>query len=170
MLLRGERESRFVGVRYARGVFEAVREVSERPALFIQLSFDIGTERTRLNAGYPRASVYFENVVHAAHVDRDYQASLVARGFETSGNIRAPAERNHDGVGGECLLYDCRHLIFRAGIDDEIRDTPHVAAPNPHEIPQAFAVGMNDALERIVHYVVGTHESLQRRALGWRRQ
>ena len=33
------------------GVFEAVRKMSERPAFFIQLPFDVGAKSTRLNAG-----------------------------------------------------------------------------------------------------------------------
>ena len=81
--------------------------------------------------------------------------------LQTSGDIRAAAERNHNGVGCKGKFDDFRDLFFRARIDNQIWKLSHVAAPNPHQVAQALSVRMHNAVEWIVFHILGAQRRLQ---------
>jgi hypothetical protein len=133
----------------------------ESPTFLVQLPFDLGTKRAGLNAGNPRHIVNFKDMAHAAHVDREDRTPFVAWCLKTSGNIGPPAERNHNRIHRQSNSYDTCDFVLRTGIENEVRNTPHVAAPNPHQIPQALPVRMHDAFEHIFLEIVEAYNSAQ---------
>src|ERR1041385_3346002 len=135
--------------------------MSECPAFPVQLPLNIRAERTCLNTGQPGYLIDFKDTAHTAHIQRDYGAPLVAWRFKTAGDIGTSPEWNDNGVSGKRSLDDSRDLLFRARIDNQIRETPPVATPNPHKIAQSLAVGMHDPVKRIVPQIAATRYSLK---------
>ena len=62
------------------------------------------------------------------HVDGDDRAVLVGRGLEAAGDVRAAAERDHDGVGVEGRAHDRLELRLAARADDDVGQAAEVAA------------------------------------------
>lgn len=60
-----------------------------------------------------------------------------------------PPEGDDDGVGVDRHPQDRRHCVLGAGADDDVREPPGLAAPMPHEVAQALALGVDEAVEGI---------------------
>jgi hypothetical protein len=83
------------------------------------------------------------------------------RRFEAARDVRAAARRDDDGVGVDRHPQDLRHRVLGAGADDDVREPPGLAAPVLHEVAQALALGVDQAVEGIGGDVPGADGGFQ---------
>src|SRR5215204_3411117 len=132
-----------------RAVGEAVREVTESPAVLAQLPLDVWTQRSSLNRRQPGVVIDLEHTIEPAQINRDHRPGLIRRRFEAAGDVAATAERDQHGVGSDHPINDQLHLRLVARIDDHVRDPRDVAGAQPHQISQALAIGLHDPIKVI---------------------
>src|SRR5262249_6313413 len=137
-------------------VVEAVGKVAKRPSTLVEMPLNIGAECAGLNAGKPRDFIDLNNAFHTPHIDGYHGAMLNARCFQTPRDIRASAKRNKYSIRGKGSFDNSHDLVFRARINDKIRNTTKIAAPNPHQIPEPLAIAVNDAIQGIIVEILGT--------------
>ena len=85
-----------------------------------------------------------------AHVDGDDRAVLVGRRLEAAGDVRAAAERDDDRVGVDDRAHD-RHERPSSppGRTTTSGRRPRSPRAVAHEVAQALAAGVDDAVERV---------------------
>src|SRR5829696_5345506 len=81
-----------------RAVGEAVREVTESPAVLAQLPLDVWTQRSSLDRRQPGVVIDLEHTIEPAQINRDHRPGLIRRRFEAAGDVAATAERDQHGV------------------------------------------------------------------------
>ena len=138
--------------------------MAERVALGVELLLEARAVDAGLHAREPRGRVDGEHAVHPLEVDRDDRARLLARRLQAAGDAGAAAERDDDGVGLQRGGQDRGHGRLVAGAHDEIGHAPEVAPPLAHEVAQALAARVDDAVERVVGDVLLAHGALERGA------
>ena len=138
--------------------------MAEGVAAGVELLLQARAVDAGLHARQPRGRVDAEHLVHAAEVDRDDRARLGRRRLEAAGDARAAAERDHDRVGVERRAQDLAHLGLVAGPHDDVGDPAEVAAALAHEVAQALAAGVDDAVEGVVGDVPVADRALERGA------
>jgi hypothetical protein len=143
--------------------------VAHRPSAGVELGLELRTEGARLHAGQARHVVDREHLVHPAEVDRDDRSRLIGRRLEASRDVRAAAERDHDGVGVDRGPDDRGHLVLAPGIDDDVGNPPDVAGAVADEVAQAFPARMDHAIERVERDVRGADRLLELGAQAGRR-
>ena len=82
--------------------------------------------------------------------------------LEAAGDVRAAAERDHDCVGVERRAQDRRDVVLAARAHDDVGQPAELAAPLAHEVAQALAARVDDAVERVGRDVPGADGRLQR--------
>ena len=82
-------------------------------------------------------------------------ASRSRGGLEAAGDAGAAAERDHHGVGLERGAQDALDLVLVGRPDDGVGEPAEVAAALAHEVAQALAARVDDAVERVVGDVRG---------------
>ena len=83
-----------------------------------------------------------------AHVEREDGARLVDARLEAAGDVAAAAERDDHGVLGDRGIDDRLHLGLVGRVDHDIRGALDLVGADAHQVAQALAVGVHDALHR----------------------
>ena len=130
---------------------EAVGEVTDRPALSIELLLEVGPLGAGLDSRKPRRLVYGNDLSQTSEVERDDNALLCGHRLKAARDVAAATERNDDRVGGNSRIHDRLHFSFIGWVDDNVRAAFDRIAADAHEVAQALAVGVNDA-----HHVVAS--------------
>ena len=91
------------------------------------------------------------------------EAGLVRGGLEAAGDVRAPAERDQDGIGLDAGPQHGLHRRLVAWTDHCVGEPADVAVAMADEVAQALAARVDDAVERIGRDPLAPHGILQAR-------
>ena len=110
---------------------------------------EIGSERARFDPGQPGIGVDLDQPVHPAHVERDHRAGLVDVRLEAARDVAAAAERDDHGILGDGGRDHLRDLALIRRVDHDIRGAADLVGADAHQVAQALAVRVHDALHRV---------------------
>ena len=133
----------------------------EREAALGQLALEVGPEHARLHAREARDRVDVEHAREPREVERDHRARLAGRRLEAAGDAGAAAERDQHRVGVEHRAHDRLHRRLVGRAHDGVGQPPELAAALAHEVAQALAAPVHDAVAGVGRDVGG---ALERRA------
>ena len=133
----------------------------ERPSALGQLALEVGAEHARLHAREARDRVDVEHLRQAREVERDHRARLAGRRLEAAGDAGAAAERDQHRVRVEHRAHDRLHARLVRGPHDGVGQPPELAAALAHEVAQALAAAVHDAVVGVGRDV---RDGLERRA------
>ncbi len=141
---------------------EAVGEVTDGPALLVQLRLKVGPLGTGLDAREAGVGIDVDDPAQASEVERDDRAALAGDRLEAAGDVAAAAERDDDGVGRDRGIHDGLHLGLVRRVDDNVGAAEDRVAADADQVAQALAVGVHDAGHVVGGDVVGTDDGGQR--------
>ncbi len=143
------------------GVFERVREMTERVPLLRQVGLELGAERAGLDRRGPGFPVNGNQAAHVAQTEGDDWTGFVGLGIDAAYNVGPTAERDQAEV--ELLRQGDQGLDLLMGIRQYncVRSAPHYSTADAKEIREALPVTVLQPLERIQRDLLGVEDGTQ---------
>ena len=134
-----------------RRVLEALREVTQREPVRLELRLERRTARAGLDASGERRAVDLEHAVEALEVEAHRRrVRLADRGLDAAAHARPAAERDRRGALAVEPVEQRNQVTLVAREGDQVGRRRHVPAEHAYRVGQRLAVGVRETLVGIV--------------------